>query len=253
MSADIAYHPASNFVANNNSNSNNNSTASYHVSNSLSHSSTNHYYRSGYHNAHKRNHVSYYGYAAGHSNNGRVYRTAIMNHNMCPRGQSSASASTLVPIMPTLAQSSFSLAIEDWLPDEEAAKETMRGIYGSQLTNDGSKPKRKDGKVVNYGCNVSGCMLRIRIRCSKKAGSQYCIKVAQGWKNGKPKYEHTHPDTDGGSDSYSEGKYSRGLPGQFKKFVLDKLEKSSRTTAIECLRALQTKSEIARSKICKSE
>ncbi len=84
-----------------------------------------------------------------------------MNHNMCPRGQSSASASTLVPIMPTLAESSFSLAIDDWLPDEEAAKETMRGIYGSQLTNDGSKPKRKDGKVVNYGCNVSGCMLRI--------------------------------------------------------------------------------------------
>jgi hypothetical protein len=167
----------------------------------LSHSSTNHYYRSGYYNAHKRNHVSYYSYAAGQS-------TAIMNHNMCPRGQSSASASTLVPIMPTLAQSSFSLAIDDWLPDEEAAKETVRGIYGSQLTNDGSKPKRKDGKVVHYRCNVSGCMLRIRIRYSKKAGNQYCIDVTQGWKNGKPEYEDTHPDMDGRSDSDREGKYS---------------------------------------------
>jgi hypothetical protein len=236
MSADNAYNPASNFVTNSNSNS----TASYHGRNPLSHSSTNHYYRSGSYHAHKRNHVSYYSYA-GQSNNGHVYRTAIMNHNMCPRGQSSASTSTLVPITPALAQSSFSLAIDDWLPDEEAAKETMREIYGSQLTNDGSKPKRKDGKVVNYGCNVSECMLRVRIRCSKKAGDQYCIEVAQGWKNGKPKYEHTHPDTDGGSDSDSEGKYSRGLPPQFKKFVQDKLEKSSRTTAIECLRALQTK------------
>jgi hypothetical protein len=110
---------------------------------------------------------------------------------MCPRGQSSASTSILVPIRPTLAQSSFSLAIDDWLPDEEAAKETMREIYGSQLKNDGSKPNQKDGKVVNYGCNVSECMLRVRIRCSKKAGNQYCIEVAQGWKNGKPKYEHT--------------------------------------------------------------
>jgi hypothetical protein len=78
-------------------------------------------------------------------------------------------------------------------------------------------------------------------RCSKKAGNQYCIEVAQGLKNGKPKYEHTHPDTDGGSDLDSEGKYSRGLPREFKKFVQDKLEKSSWTTAIECLCAMQTK------------
>jgi hypothetical protein len=61
-----------------------------------------------------------------------------------------------------------------------------------------------------------------------------------------------HQDTDG-SDSDDEGKYSRGLPEQFKMIVLDKLEKCKNwTTTIKCL-PCRYDSEIAPHEIYNSD
>jgi hypothetical protein len=107
-------------------------------------------------------------------------------------------------MMPSSAQPSFSPAISNWLPNEGAAKETISQIYGPQLKNDGSKCNQKDGKLLNYRCKVPECILHVRICCSKKAVSKYCLKVAKSEKDGKRKHEHTHQDKDD-NDSDDEG------------------------------------------------